>query len=207
MKRRLIILGSTGSIGTQALEVVEHINALHGRGQFPFSYEVVGLAAGRNAQLLEQQAFRFKVHDIALAGDPAQFELVESCCASTDLYACRMGPKAGEELIREVSCDVVLAAMVGSAGLPGTLAAVELGRDIALANKETLVAAGALIIPAARESGSRLLPVDSEHAALWQCLTTPTPPPLDAPKNLARAVLTASGGPFRTWTREQIEQA
>lgn len=207
MTRRLIILGSTGSIGTQALEVVEHINRLHARGAFPFAYEVVGLAAGRNGRLLEQQAARFKVREIAHAGSPEQFELIESCRERTDSGTCRMGPNGAAELVREVPCDLVLAAMVGSAGLPATLAAVQFGRDIALANKETLVAAGSLIIPAARASGSKLLPVDSEHAALWQCLTTATPPPLDAPKGLSRAVLTASGGPFRTWTREQIETA
>src|ERR1043165_4588240 len=148
MKRRLLILGSTGSIGTQTLEVVSHINALHARGQSPVAFEVVGLAAGNNARLLMDQAARFNVRDLALA--PAQGE------TSSRL---RAGAGAAERLVREVECDLVMAAMVGSAGLPATLAAVELGRDVALANKETLVAAGSLVLPAAARSGARLLPV------------------------------------------------
>jgi 1-deoxy-D-xylulose-5-phosphate reductoisomerase len=190
MNRRLIILGSTGSIGTQALEVVEHLNALHDRGGFPVRHEVVGLAAGRNAELLNQQAQRFRVKHtaIAQAEGPRAF-------------------KSAEELVRQVPCDIVLAAMVGSAGLPATLAAVELGRDIALANKETLVAAGSLIVPAAQRSGSKLLPVDSEHAALWQCLGCEAAPPSKPSAAVARAILTASGGPFRTWTKAQIADA
>jgi 1-deoxy-D-xylulose-5-phosphate reductoisomerase len=207
MIRRLIILGSTGSIGTQALEVVEHINRLHAAGAFPFRYEIVGLAAGRNAKLLEQQATRFRVRDVALAGDPAEFQLVESCFESIGDHTCHRGPAAAAELVRNTPCDLVLAAMVGSAGLPATLGAVELGRNVALANKETLVAAGELIVPAARRSGSKLLPVDSEHAALWQCVGCDGAPPMVLGANIARAMLTASGGPFRTWTKSQIESA
>jgi 1-deoxy-D-xylulose-5-phosphate reductoisomerase len=211
MKRRLIILGSTGSIGTQALEVVEHINTLHARGRFPFPYEVVGLAAGRNVKVLNEQALKYPAAHIAVAHDDVRDlaigEQEMSASFSGRLLRAFHGRQSAEALVRDVSCDIVLAAMVGSAGLPATLAAVQLGRDVALANKETLVAAGSLIIPAARASGSKLLPVDSEHAALWQCLTAATPPPLEAPKSLTRAILTASGGPFRTWTHEQIEKA
>jgi 1-deoxy-D-xylulose-5-phosphate reductoisomerase len=106
-----------------------------------------------------------------------------------------------------VECDLVVAAMVGSAGVHATNRAVELGRDVALANKETLVAAGALIVARAAKSGSRLIPIDSEHAALWQCLTTGEAPPYTASGAVSRVILTASGGPFRTWTRQQIWDA
>lgn len=195
--RRLIILGSTGSIGTQTLEVVAHLNALHERHLHHERYVVVGLAAGRNQKLLEEQARRFNVSRTVLAGDNAG---------------------AAEDLVRSVGCDLVVAAMVGSAGLPATLAAVELGRDIAIANKETLVAAGELIVPRALRSRSRLLPVDSEHAALWQCLGvmsgtgvppvhSPAAPPYVEHPSIRRAVLTASGGPFRTWTKAAIDAA
>jgi 1-deoxy-D-xylulose-5-phosphate reductoisomerase len=125
----------------------------------------------------------------------------------------RVGEGAAERLVREVQADVVVAAMVGASGLPATLAAVELGRDVALANKETLVAAGCLIIPAARASGSRLLPVDSEHSGVWQCLAgdrgagAAAAPPMALGADVERVVLTASGGPFRTWTREKAYHA
>jgi 1-deoxy-D-xylulose-5-phosphate reductoisomerase len=115
--------------------------------------------------------------------------------------------------VREVPCDVVLAAIVGSAGLPATLAAVQLGREVALANKETLVAAGSLVVPAALRSGAKLLPVDSEHAGVWQCLqgacngNACIPPLKSPPASIARIILTASGGPFRTWSRDRIESA
>jgi len=200
MPRRLIILGSTGSIGTQALEVVAHINQLHARAQSPVSFEVVGLAARRNAGLLGEQAARFNVRHTALT---------ESEPSSSPHHAFR-GPGAAEELVRRTDCDLVLAAMVGSAGLPATLAAVELGRNVALANKETLVAAGALITAAASKSGSLLLPVDSEHAGLWQCLGGKhegAAPPLACGPEVRRAVITASGGPFRTWSPERIARA
>lgn len=198
--RRLIILGSTGSIGTQTLEVVAHLNALYERGVFAHRYEVVGLAAGKGADLLSEQAQRFGVRELAIA-QPG---------AGASSPRCRDGNDAAERLVREVECDVVLAAIVGSAGLPATLAAVELGRDVALANKETLVAAGAIVVPAAHRSGAKLLPVDSEHAAVWQCLqgVVSEPPALRvAPAGVRRVILTASGGPFRTADRESIRRA
>ncbi len=106
-----------------------------------------------------------------------------------------------------VDADLVLAAVVGSAGLPATLAAVQMGRDVALANKETLVAAGALVVPAAKKSGAKLLPVDSEHSAIWQCLPWGDASPLVMGPEVRRVTLTASGGPFRSWDRERIERA
>ena len=198
--RRLVILGSTGSIGTQALDVVAHVNALHASGLSPVRFEVTGLAAGRNGALLAEQARRLGVRRVALreGGVDGDFDATWS------------GPDAAERLVRETECDIVLAAMVGASGVPATLAAAELGRDIALANKETLVAAGSLVVPAARRTGARLLPVDSEHCGVWQCLTGRcgnVPPPFEAASHVRRITLTASGGPFRTWTREQMMNA
>lgn len=199
---RLLILGSTGSIGTQTLEVVAHLNAQHAKGLFRSSFEVVGLAAGRGAALLREQAARFGVKNLALSeanGDSPPGALV--------------GVGAAERLVREVECDVVLASIVGSAGLPATLAAVELGRDVAIANKETLVAAGSLVVPAAHKSGAKLLPVDSEHAAVWQCLQAGpgghavVPALREAPPSVRKVTLTASGGPFRTWERSRVQNA
>ncbi len=198
--RRLIVLGSTGSIGTQALEVVRHLNGLHGAGASPVRYEVVGLCAGRNAGLLAEQAREFGVRECGLA----EGGVIEG-------VRCRVGPGAAEALVREVEADVVLAAIVGVAGLAATLAAVELGREVALANKETLVAAGAVVVPAARRAGARLLPVDSEHSAAWQCLAglpgCAEGPPMVAPACVRRLVLTASGGPFRTWSAARAYDA
>lgn len=231
-RRKLLILGSTGSIGTQALEVVAHVNDLAKAGRSPITFEVVGLAAGKNAMLLAEQARRFGVKQLALAdanGDVAADSLPANAKP-------RRGPPAAESLVREVECDIVLAAIVGSAGVPATLAAIEMGLPVALANKETLVAAGELVIPRACRDRTSVLPVDSEHAALWQCLlaghsshesesqswqqdrltkndrmrTTPlesTDTPFVDVSRVRKAILTASGGAFRTWTKDQIERA
>lgn len=187
--RRLILLGSTGSIGTSTLEVVEH---LHRAGEFRF--EVVGLAAGNNVSLLAEQARRFNVSAVATCAD----EPVEG------VRQCFRGPDAARELIERTAQpgDLVLAAMVGYAGLAPTLAAIERGCDIALANKETLVAAGSLVMPAIRRGGLRILPVDSEHSGVFQCLCSGR-----TTEDVRRVVLTASGGPFRTWTRAQMREA
>ncbi len=111
---RLIVLGSTGSIGTQTLDVVEHLNSLHARGEWPTRYEVAGLAAGKNASLLHEQAHKHRLRGSAIV---------------------REGNGTAEQLVRNVECDLVVAAMSGVSGLPATMAAVELGRDVALANK------------------------------------------------------------------------
>ena len=131
--KQIIIRGSTASIGTQTIEVVEHLNRLHDRGEHAARYRVVGLAAGRNAGLLCEQAARLGVSELAIGESGSH--------ASLPGATIRRGPEAAERLVCEVECDIVLAAMVGFAGLPATLAAVQLGRDVALANKETLVAA------------------------------------------------------------------
>lgn len=202
---RIIILGSTGSIGTQTLETISHLNALATRAESPVSFRVVGLAAGKNVRLLEEQAAKFPEARLAAACDQA----AAGSLARRSSGGLLLGAESAARLVREVECDMVVGAMVGAAGLPAMLDAISLGRDIALANKETLVAAGELVIPAARASGSRLLPVDSEHAGVWQCLPgfeRCCPPSLCGPE-VARVVLTASGGPFRTWSKHDIDQA
>ncbi|MEM9165638.1 MAG: 1-deoxy-D-xylulose-5-phosphate reductoisomerase [Planctomycetota bacterium] len=187
---RLIVLGSTGSIGTQTLDVVRHHNALGGQPRF----EVVGIAAGRASDTLSEQAREFRCPPVS---------------AETD------GPTAAADLIRATHADggidLVMASIVGIAGLDPVLAALQLGIDVALANKETLVAAGELVVSTARAHGASLLPVDSEHSALWQCLAgaqhTPARPPLEAPAGVARMTLTASGGALRDATSDAIAAA
>src|SRR5688500_5041748 len=192
--RRLIVLGSTGSIGVNTLAVLEHLSRT-GAHQF----QIVGLAAGASSEALRDQAMKFGVRHAAIA-DVAQTEPLRGIDA---VYA---GPDAALQLIEAVAQpgDLVVGAMVGSAGVPAILAAIDRGCDIALANKETLVAAGALVVPRARERGVTLIPIDSEHSAIFQCLDGPNGRSIDS---VRRIVITASGGPFRTWSRQRIENA
>ncbi|MDP7009477.1 MAG: 1-deoxy-D-xylulose-5-phosphate reductoisomerase [Phycisphaerales bacterium] len=188
MSRRLFILGSTGSIGTNAVEVIRHLQQLDGVD----SWEVVGLAAGRNAALLEAQAKLLSVSALALVtGAPPKAT-----------YSYR-GPHAATELLQEhaKAGDLVLAAIVGFAGVAPVLKAIELGCDIALANKEALVAAGELVMQAAKQNDVRILPVDSEHSAIFQCLEGK---PVERVRSI---VLTASGGSLRDASREKIDTA
>ncbi len=194
MVRRVIILGSTGSIGTQTLDVIRAANARHDtasdavRATLP-RFEVVGLAAGSNTTLLAAQAREWNVRELACAGERPDTHALPVGARV------RAGADAARALVHEVACDIVVAAIVGSAGLAATLEAVEQGRVIALANKETLVAAGELVVQRARE---RLLRTQG---------VPPTPADDAVHAQLSRVILTASGGPFRTWTRDQIEQA
>ena len=171
MPKRVAILGSTGSIGTQALDVI----AAH-----PDRFEVVALAAGRNVDLLREQVARFSV---ALATSAAD------------------GPDGLMRVAVESKPDIVLAATDGSVAFEAVFAAVERGTDVAVANKELIVAAGALLVETARASGASLLPVDSEHSAIFQCLVG------EDPKSVEAIVLTASGGPFWRTDRETMERA
>lgn len=206
--KRLLLLGSTGSIGRQTVEVVEHLNAMGGDGAPRF--EVVGLAAGSGRDALFGQARDLGVREVALADEEAA-----RAAGTPPGVNMRVGADAAERLVREVEADVVMSAVVGFAGLGATFAAVELGRDVALANKETLVAAGQVITGAARRSGASLLPVDSEHSAIWQCLASrsqgeePTHqrPVCALGADVSRVILTASGGAFRTWDAARIAQA
>jgi 1-deoxy-D-xylulose-5-phosphate reductoisomerase len=172
--RRVLIVGSTGSIGTQALDVVERSGEL----------EVAGLAAASSWELLLEQARRFGVDRLALA-DP------DAAARAGEHARVLSGPEGLVELIVETDCDLVLNALVGSAGLGPTVAALGEGIDLALANKESLVVGGELVTALAEATGAQLIPVDSEHSALFQLLAGERPGTVD------RLVLTASGGPFR----------
>ncbi|MEM6749588.1 MAG: 1-deoxy-D-xylulose-5-phosphate reductoisomerase [Planctomycetota bacterium] len=191
-RTRLIVLGSTGSIGESTLAVVEHLRRTQTR-----DVEVVGLAAGRSSKLLAEQAARFGCRDLAIADEDAAADVRRRMPDAR----VRTGPDAAERLVHDIECDTVMAAIVGVSGLPATLAAVELGRTVALANKETLVAAGSLVMPAVAAHGAELLPVDSEHAAVAQCLRG------EPAERVRRVILTASGGPFRTASYEVIQDA
>jgi 1-deoxy-D-xylulose-5-phosphate reductoisomerase len=172
--RRILIVGSTGSIGTQALDVVERSEEL----------EVVGLAAASSWERLLEQARRFEVPRVALA-DP------DAAARAAEHAAVLSGPEGLVELITDTDCDLVLNALVGSAGLGPTVAALGEGIDLALANKESLVVGGELVTALAEATGAQLIPVDSEHSALHQLIEGQRPGTVD------RLVLTASGGPFR----------
>ncbi len=174
MSKRVLILGSTGSIGSQALEVISEDPEL----------EVAGLAAGANFLLLIQQARQFGVGNVAIMDENAGAKVAE---ALPEAAVCA-GPGCIRGLIDQTDADLVLNAVVGAAGLEATLAALERGLDLALANKESLVIGGQLVTDMARRRKARILPVDSEHSAIFQCLEGQPRP--------ERVFLTASGGPF-----------
>ena len=186
---RLAILGSTGSIGTQALEVVREQRE---------HFEVELLVAGKNADLLIAQAKEFAPNAVVI-GDEARYAEVRDALfpLGVKVFA---GAKAIEQAVSMESIDTVLTAMVGYAGLRPTIAAIEAGKTIALANKETLVVAGELITKLAREKAVNIYPVDSEHSAIFQCLTGEWDNPIE------KVVLTASGGPFRGKSRAELEK-
>ncbi|HRX87192.1 MAG TPA: 1-deoxy-D-xylulose-5-phosphate reductoisomerase [Phycisphaerae bacterium] len=185
MKQKVIILGSTGSIGQNTLQVLaQHADA----------FDVVGLGAGTRWKALATQARYWKPQCVALANG-AHAELAGAAPAG-----CRVitGPDALTRLVEETPCDCVVSAIVGAAGLPATLRAVELGRKVAIANKEALVVAGSVLMPLARRTGATILPIDSEHSAVFQALQA------GRREDVERIVLTASGGPFRTATPAEL---
>ncbi|MBI1338571.1 MAG: 1-deoxy-D-xylulose-5-phosphate reductoisomerase [Phycisphaera sp.] len=193
--RRLVLLGSTGSIGVNTLKVVEHLN------KDGHAIEVVGLAAGRGGDKLIEQARRFNVTTVAVA-DHAQREVISKQLPGVEVFA---GDSAALKLVEQTHATDLSAAIVGSAGLPATIAGAQRGMRIGLANKETLVAAGELVTPIVKKHHATLLPVDSEHSAIFQCIASQAH---DHPgKHVKRIVLTASGGPFRTATKEQMDSA
>ncbi len=190
--RSITLLGSTGSIGRQALEVIR---------EFPGDLQVTGLsAAGANLELLARQVAEFRPR-FAHVGDPARLEPLRSLLNGHPGVELLAGPEGLRRIAAESGADMLLVATVGSVGLEPTLAAIEAGLDIALANKETLVVGGELVVEAARRRGVRLLPVDSEHNAIFQCLLA------GRPEDVRRLILTCSGGPFRNATRETIDTA
>lgn len=185
--KKLIILGSTGSIGTQALDIAR---------ANPDKYTILGLAAGSNAELLEKQAREFGVKAVALFDTKAADELKIKLADTNIKVLC--GADGVCELAT-LDCDIVLNAIVGIAGLRPTLCAIDAGHTIALANKETLVTGGEIVNRKLKEKGVELLPVDSEHSAIFQSLQ-------GAPKgSLKKILLTASGGPFFGKTREELQ--
>ena len=183
--RRILVLGSTGSIGRQALDVVAGSREL----------ELVGLSAGSDAELIVSQARSLGVRRIALADELAAARASERWTEGEVLS----GPEGVLRLVSESGCDLVLNAVVGSAGLAPTVAALGEGIDLALANKESLVVGGELVMALAEATGARVIPVDSEHSALHQLVAAQPPGTVDG------MVLTASGGPFRGRTRAQLE--
>ena len=187
---RLALLGSTGSIGRNTLQVVREIDN---------EVEVVALAAGRNIAELARQAAEFRPRLLSVADEVSLAALRDSIAGIPD-YAprCVCGPDGNYEAAVGIDSDVLVSAAVGVAGLAATYAAVRDGRRVALANKEVLVAAGEAVMQAARESGADLLPVDSEHNAIHQCLRA------GRRDEVERIVLTASGGPFRSTPAEEL---
>ena len=177
--RRIAILGSTGSIGTSSLDVVAHLDT---------RLQAHSLSAHASWEVLEQQVHRFRPRRVALTDPIAARQLASRLNGDCEILS---GPDALADLAADPAADVVVSAIVGSAGLLGTWTALERGKTVAFANKETLVMAGPLVMQLARERGGRLLPVDSEHSAIFQALHDT---PLD---QVERVVLTGSGGPFR----------
>jgi len=189
MAKRITILGSTGSIGRNALEVIASLGP---------DYQVAGLAARSRWEELLAQARRFGPRAIAI-GDASLADRL--ACRLNGTIGLLAGPEGLVELVRCSECDFVLSAIVGSAGLPATVAAVEMGKTVGLASKEVLVVAGSLVVPLARRTGAKLLPIDSEHSAIFQAMHAGNP------DEVVKVYLTASGGPFRDWPAERIAEA
>jgi 1-deoxy-D-xylulose-5-phosphate reductoisomerase len=188
--KKVTVLGSTGSIGVSTLKVIE---------DHPDRFRAVALAAGKNIRLLQKQIERFNPRIIAVRDR-------EDAHALRKFLSARSGVKIvyGEEGMREAAsfadADTVVSAISGFAGLLPSLAAVEAGKNVALANKETLVVAGEIVMRTAKKKGAQIIPVDSEHSAIFQCLEK------EKKQNLSRIILTASGGPFLHFTKEQMER-
>jgi 1-deoxy-D-xylulose-5-phosphate reductoisomerase len=189
--RTICILGSTGSIGTQALDVIR---------RNPDRLRVVGLAAGSSHDLLVGQIREFMPPVVAIAEEQAAAEL-KTRLSSVRGVEIISGPDAAEALARETEADVVLNALVGAGGLGPSMATLQSGKILALANKESLVVGGELIMDLVKGEPDRLVPVDSEHSALAQCLRG------ERREDLKRVLITASGGPFRGWTRAELAKA
>lgn len=189
MKKRIAILGSTGSIGTQALEVIE---------QHPDFFELELITANNNADLLIQQAIKHKPN-FAIISNKEKYKIVADALQPHHIKVFA-GPESINQCMELDSFDTVLTAMVGFAGLKPTLAAIDAGKTIALANKETLVVAGEIITKAAQQKGCNIYPVDSEHSAIFQCLVGEFHNPIE------KIILTASGGPFRGLNKSALQK-
>jgi len=187
MVKQISILGSTGSIGQSTLSVVE---------KFPDRYRVVALAAGNNIEMLERQVRRFRPESVAVASAEAAGMLRQRCSdVKVRIFS---GVEGMIQVAAAEAADITVSAIVGTAGLVPTMAAIRAGKTIALANKEVLVTAGELVMAECRSRGVALLPVDSEHSAIFQCLRA------GANQDVRNLILTASGGPFRNFTKKDL---
>ena len=189
-KRRIAILGSTGSIGRQALDVISQHRDL---------FEVELLTANNSSELLISQAIEFEANNVVICNEDKYQEVADAL--QPHYIKVFAGMKSVCELVTCDNIDIVLTSMVGFSGLESTIAAVKAGKTIALANKETLVAAGHIVMELAAQNRAAILPVDSEHSAIFQCLMG------SAGADIEKIHLTASGGPFRSWSREDIAKA
>ena len=187
--KKIAILGSTGSIGTQAIEVIE---------ANPQLFEIELLTAQNNSKLLIEQALKFRPKTVVISNENL-FDEVNLALkpAGIKVYS---GNAALAEVVQQPEIDIVLTALVGYVGLLPTIKAIEAGKNIALANKETLVVAGEIIMQMAKNKGIKVLPVDSEHSAIFQCLVGEEANPIE------KIILTASGGPFRGWQKTELEK-
>ena len=187
MKKQIAILGSTGSIGTQALQVID---------AYPDLYEAYALTANDNVELLIAQARKYRPSVVVIANE-TKYQTLKEALADEPIKV-YTGADAICQVVQEKDIDIVLTAMVGFSGLPPTMSAIRAGKCIALANKETLVVAGELINDLAQQYRTPILPVDSEHSAIFQCLVG------ESEHEVEKIILTASGGPFRTFTMDQL---
>lgn len=185
--KKISVLGSTGSVGTQTLDIVRH---------HPDRFQIVGLSAGSNVELLVEQAMEFKPQVVSVATRQLADEARSQLPAGTNVI---FGEEGLIEVATATDADIVVTALVGSRGLPATLAAIHAGKTIGLANKETLVTAGHIVMQRAKERGVAILPIDSEHSAIFQCLNG------ERRADVLGITLTASGGSFRDRTRAELE--
>lgn len=190
MPKRIAILGSTGSIGCNTLDVIEHLGP---------DYRAVALCGHRQGHKLLEQVRKHRPKAVAITDQTIDVAVIEEIRRNVEMLY--VGPQGVVEMVARDDVDMVVGAIVGAAGLPAVFAAVRAGKPIALANKESLVVAGSLLIPEARRRNVPIIPVDSEHSAVFQAIRC------GRRDQIKRVILTASGGPFRTASREQIEQA
>ena len=188
--KAITLLGSTGSIGTQTLDIVEH---------HPDKFRLVGIAAGRNVTLLAEQVRQFKPEIVAICDESKLAELKDAIADVDPQPQILAGKEGIVEVARYGDAEAVVTGIVGCAGLLPTIAAIKAGKDIALANKETLIAGGPVVLPLVEKHGVKLLPADSEHSAIFQCMQ-------GLPEGgLRRIILTASGGAFRDWPVDKLK--
>lgn len=187
--KNIALLGSTGSIGENSLDVIS---------RYPEHFRALYLTAGHNTKKLAEQARRFRPRAVVIA-DQTRYPALKKELA--DICRVEAGMEGILKIVADPEVDVVLNALVGAVGMQPTFHAIQAGKNIALANKETLVMAGKLIMAAARQKNVQLLPIDSEHSAIWQCLAG------EDPASVSRLIITASGGPFRNWPKEKLANA